>query len=54
MVVAEVADAASASLLDDPDPLVEDELGASVVEAPSDPDSVAEVDSVADSAGLAV
>lgn len=41
-----VADPAPASLLEDPDPSLVDEDGASVVEEPSDGDSVADEDPV--------
>jgi hypothetical protein len=54
VVVAEVAVAASASLLEEPDSLLADVLGASVVEAPADSESVADGDSVAESVGLVV
>ena len=53
-MVAEVADAASASLLEEPDSPLADELGASVVEAPADSESVGDAESVAESVGLAV
>jgi len=54
VVVAEVADAASASLLEVPDSLLADELGASVVEAPADWESVGDGDAVVVSVRLAV
>jgi len=54
VVVAEVAVAASASLLEEPDSPLADELGASVVEAPADSESVGEGVSVAESVGLVV
>lgn len=49
-----MGDPASTSLLEEPDSPVADELGASVVEAPADSESVADGDSVAESVGLAV
>jgi hypothetical protein len=52
VVVAEVAVAASASLLEEPDSPLADELGASVVEAPADSESVADGDSVAESVAV--
>lgn len=54
MVLAEVADPASASLLDEPVSPAVVELGASVVEAPSESELLEEGDSVAESVGLAV
>jgi len=54
VVEAEVGDPASTSLLEDPDSPLADELGASVVEAPADSESVGDGDSVAESVGLAV
>jgi hypothetical protein len=54
VVLAEVADAASASLLEVPDSLLVEELGASVVEAPADSEPVEDGDAAAESVGLAV
>ena len=54
VVVAEVAVAASASLLEESDSPLADELGASVVEAPADSESVGDAEPVAESVGLAV